>query len=176
LRRGYGRSASSNARRQYPREHAAEARANAAREGPEEAERQLAAHERAEGDEVQSYAGFGATKANFVAHNNVTEGVPPAEPAEGTDEYAINSLNSQGRVIAYTVTTHFSPPESARELLILGGGIYLPGIVPVIRETSTCMVWRSSNLRRLIGKEYAQATTETESISFHMEAVSQPTC
>jgi hypothetical protein len=142
----------------------------------QEAEDKLNAEIKANNSESQPYAGLGATKAAFKAHNNVTEHEPPAEPAEGTDEDAIETTNSEDRVTKYERIFHFNPPPSNRERLDLVAGIGLPGYPAVVRETSTCEVWRSPILKRLVGDEYAQATTADESTSVTMEAVSHPSC
>jgi hypothetical protein len=142
----------------------------------QEAENKLNAEIKATNSESQLYAGLGATKAAFKAGNTVTEHEPPAEPAEGTDEDAIETTNSEGRVTKYERIFHFSPPPSNSERLGLVAGIDLPRYPAVVRETSTCEVWRSPILKRLVGDEYAQATTENESTSVTMEAVSHPTC
>jgi len=142
----------------------------------QEAENKLNAEIKANNSESQPYAGLGATKAAFKAGNDVTEHEPPAEPAEGTDEDAIEATNSEGRVTKYERIFHLSPPPSNHERLGLVAGIDLPGYPPVVRETSTCEVWRSPVLKRLVGDEYAQATTTDESTSVTMEAVPGPTC
>lgn len=141
-----------------------------------EAEDKLNAEMKANNAESQPYAGLGATKAAFKAGNNVTEHEPPPEPAEGSDEDAIEATNSEDRVTKYERIFHFSPPPSNRERLGLVAGIDLPGYPAVVNETSTCEVWRSPILKRLVGDEYAQATTESESTSVTMEAVSHSTC
>ncbi len=142
----------------------------------QEAEDKLNAEIKATNAESQPYAGLGARKVAFKAGNTVTEHEPPAEPAEGTDEDAIETTNSENRVTKYERIFHFSPPPSNRERLSLVAGIDLPGYPAVVRETSTCEVWRSPILKRLVGDEYAQATTADESTSVTMEAVSHPTC
>jgi hypothetical protein len=43
-------------------------------------------------------------------------------------------------------------------------------------EHSHCYVWRGSNLKKLLGKEYAEGTTETGTDTATMEAVSTPRC
>jgi hypothetical protein len=142
----------------------------------QEAENKLNAEIKATNSESPPYAGLGATRAAFKIGNTVTEHEPPAEPAEGTDEDAIEATNSENRVTKYERIFHFSPPPSNRERLSLVAGIDLPGYPAVVRETSTCEVWRSPILKRLVGDEYAQATTVDESTSVTMEAVSQPSC
>ena len=142
----------------------------------QEAENKLNAEIKATNSESQPYAGLGATKAAFKAGNNVTEHEPPAEPAEGTDEDAIEATNSEDRVTKYERIFHFSSPPSNSERLGLVAGIDLPRYPAVVRETSTCEVWRSPILKRLVGDEYAQATTENESTSVTMEAVPHPSC
>jgi hypothetical protein len=142
----------------------------------QEAEDKLNTEIKANNAESQLYAGLGATKAAFKAGNNVTEHEPPAEPAQGTDEDAIETTNSEGRVTKYERIFHFSPPPNNRERLGLVAGVELPGYPAVVRETSACEVWRSPILKRLVGDEYAQATTADESTSVTMEAVSHPTC
>lgn len=142
----------------------------------QEAEDKLNAEIKATNSESQPYAGLGTTKAAFKAGNTVTEHEPPTEPAEGTDEDAIETTNSEGRVTKYERIFHFSPPPSNHERLGLVAGVDLPGYPPVVSETSTCEVWRSPILKRLVGDEYAQATTADESTSVTMEAVSHPAC
>ncbi|HXN39382.1 MAG TPA: hypothetical protein VN892_15190 [Solirubrobacteraceae bacterium] len=106
----------------------------------------------------------------------MTEHEPPAEPAEGTDEDAIEATNSEDRVTKYERIFHFSPPPSNRERLGLVSGIDLPGYPAAVRETPTCEVWRSPILKHLVGDEYAEATTTDESTSVTIEAVSHPSC
>jgi hypothetical protein len=142
----------------------------------QEAENKINAEAKANNPEAQPYSGLGATKEAFKAHNNVTEHQPPSEPAEGTDEDAIEAVNSANRVTKYERTFHFNPPPSSAERLRLVDGIDLPGYPSTVHETDTCMVWRSPILKQLIGKEYAQATTAPESTSVMMEAVAHPSC
>lgn len=120
--------------------------------------------------------GLGATKATFESHHTMVsqEGT---EPPEGTDYYRI--LETQGgRVIADEVTIYASSPFSAHERMALLGGVDLPnGANPLPElEHGGCYVWRSAVLKRLIGKEYAEATAEGESNTARMEAVSSPKC
>jgi hypothetical protein len=100
------------------------------------------------------------------------------EPPEGTDYYRITETNPHGRVTGYEVTIYASPPFSNGERIGLLGGVDLPnGAEPLPDlEHSHCYVWRSAVLKRLIGKEYAEGTTEDGTNSARMEAVPSPRC
>jgi hypothetical protein len=121
--------------------------------------------------------GLGATKATFEA-NNTMQSQEGTEPPEGTDYYRITETGPRGRVMGYEVTIYATPPFSNQERIGLLGGVDLPnGTEPLPSlEHSDCYVWRSPALERLIGKEYAEGTTEDETDSARMEAVSTPRC
>lgn len=144
--------------------------------GAQAAERALEAEERAHGDPVEPYSGLGASRIAFIAHHTVTEGAPPAHPVNGTEEDEIVAVDASGRVTKYVRTFHFDPARSTGERLTLVSGSDLPGSPAVVRQTSTCIDWRSPILARLIDMEYAQAVTQPESISVTMQAVSRPSC
>jgi hypothetical protein len=140
------------------------------------AERALISEERAHGQSPEQYSGLGASRQAFTAHHTVTEGAPPANPVNGTTEDEIAGVASSGRVTKYVRTFHFDPARSPGERLALVAGADLPGVPTVVRQTSTCVDWRSPVLRQLIGLEYAQAITQATSISVTVEAVARPSC
>lgn len=161
------RAAAANAKKEA-REAAATKRAEARKERAEAAAKKL---------EESAGHGLGATKATFESNNTMasTEGT---EPPEGTDYYRITETDSHGRVTGYEVTIYASPPFSNQERIGLLGGVDLPnGAEPLPElEHSHCYVWRSAILKRLIGKEYAEGTTESGTETAQMQAVTQPNC
>jgi hypothetical protein len=120
--------------------------------------------------------GLGATKAVFEANNTMVsqEG---SEPPEGTDYYEITET-AHGRVTGYAVTIYASPPFSDQERIGLLGGVNLPdGTEPLPGpEGRRCYAWRSPILKRLIGSEYAEGTTESGTDTARMQAVSSTSC
>jgi len=161
------RMATANAKKEA-REAAATKRAEARKERAEAAATKL---------EESAGHGLGATKATFESNNTMasTEGT---EPPEGTDYYRITETDSHDRVAGYEVTIYASPPFSNQERIGLLGGVDLPnGAEPLPElEHSHCYVWRSAVLKRLIGKEYAEGTTESGTDTAQMQAVTQPNC
>lgn len=161
------RAAAANAKKDA-REAAATKRAEERKERAEAAAKKL---------EESAGHGLGATKATFESNNTMasTEGT---EPPEGTDYYRITETDSHGRVTGYEVTIYASPPFSNQERIGLLGGVDLPnGAEPLPElEHSHCYVWRSAVLKRLIGKEYAEGTTESGTETAQMQAVTQPNC
>jgi hypothetical protein len=180
-----GRTAETNIRKQDPREarakrqrEAREAHAQHAREAKKahaQHVREARAAARRKLDEAAGN-GLGATKAVFEANNTMIsqEGT---EPPDGTDYYRITETDS-GRVVGYEVTIYASPPFSNRERIGLLGGVDLPkGTKPLPDlEHAHCYVWRSPVLKRLIGKESAEGTTDDGTNSARIEAVSSPNC
>jgi hypothetical protein len=164
--------------KQKAHEAAVDARAEAARRR-QEAREQQAAHQKeareAEAKKLEEDAGngLGVTKATFDANHDVNAG---PEPPLGTAVYTVTSTDSAGRVTAYEVNIHASPPFSDRERIVLLSGVSLPNNAEIVRETTTCLDWRSPTLRRLIGTEYAQGSTESGTESAQMQAVVTPSC
>jgi hypothetical protein len=60
--------------------------------------------------------------------------------------------------------------------MFLTEGINLPDDATGIRDTSTCQVFRSATLGRVLGRAYAQATTTTGTDTATIEVVAHPTC
>lgn len=165
-----------------PAEEAAERKAAAEQHAKEAAEERATkrreAHEAAvKRLEGSAGHGLGTTKAVFEANNTMTsqEGT---EPPEGTDYYRITESNHDGRVTGYEVTIHATPPFSNHERIALLGGVDLPNDAEPLPnlEHSDCYVWRSADLKRLIGMEYAEGTTGDGTSSATMQAVSAPKC
>jgi len=81
------------------------------------------------------------------------------------------------RVTAYHVRFLTTPPLSAPQRLALLGGSNLPVDA---RETnvnsSYCIVWHSRTLGRLIGMQYAAATTPPGKPTAHIHAERKPHC
>ncbi len=112
--------------------------------------------------------GLGATRASFDA-------------AHGSDEalkqetlYTLVTSNKARRVISYQVT--YPSAMSDIERINLLGGTALPAGAVVVQETPICKLWRSAVLRRLIGFEYARATTVPGTTSAQIRATSIPGC
>jgi hypothetical protein len=121
--------------------------------------------------------GLGATKTVFEANNTMVS-QQGTEPPEGTDYYRITETNLHNRITGYEVTIYASPSFSNQQRIALLGGIDLPNDAepqPQL-EHSHCYVWRSALLKRLIGKEYAEGTTEAGTDNARMQAVSSPSC
>jgi hypothetical protein len=161
------RAAAANAQKEV-RKAAATKRAEARKERAEAAAKKL---------EESAGHGLGATKATFESNNTMTS-TEGTEPPEGTDYYRITETDSHGRGTGYEVTIYASPPFSNQERIGLLGGVDLPnGTEPLPElEHSHCYVWQSAVLKRLIGKGYAEGTTESGTDTAQMQAVTQPNC
>jgi hypothetical protein len=119
------------------------------------------------------YGGLGATVAAFRSHNNTQA---PAQPLPGVATYTIDTTNSAGLVTAYSVQITARPPMGNGLRMFLTEGINLPDDATSVRRTSTCELFRSATLSRLLGKPYARASTTTGTDTAHMEAVADPSC
>jgi hypothetical protein len=117
------------------------------------------------------YGGLGATVAAFYAHNQ--HGHSP--PFLGTTNATVIATRA-GRVTQWRLETNFRPRPSNLERLILLDGINLPRDARGTRRSSTCMVWRSRTLKKLIGMEYAVGTTVTGTVSSEIRAQRKPLC
>jgi hypothetical protein len=118
------------------------------------------------------YGGLGATVAAFYAGNPHGSGTPYVG-----DAYYHVVATRNGRVIAYSVVSNFKPPAGERDRITLLGGIDLPeDAVETNLNSNTCLVWRSRQLSKLIGMQYAAATTTPYSDSATMRAESKPHC
>jgi hypothetical protein len=126
----------------------------------------------ANGGSSARYGGLGATKAAFYAQN--AHGQPP--PPTGVAYYAIDKVRG-GRVTAYHVITNFRPRLSNRERIMLLAGVNLPSDATKTRiNRSTCIVWHSPTLKKLIGMAYAAGTTRTGMTTARMRGEGTPHC
>jgi hypothetical protein len=126
----------------------------------------------ASGGSSARYGGLGATKSAFYAQN--AHGQPP--PPRGVAYYVIDKVRG-GRVTAYHVITNFSPRPSNRERIALLAGINLPSdATKTSINRSTCIVWHSPKLKKLIGVAYAAGTTRTGTTTARMRAEETPHC
>jgi hypothetical protein len=138
----------------------------------------IEAEERANHEEVQKFSGLGSTKAAFIEGNHVVEGEPSR--TAGAAEHVIEGTGPEERVTKYREILVAQPPLSSEELLTVSvGTVMLPEqartVANVVAEGPTCRAWRSSRLRRLVGDEYAEATTSgSEEVT--VQAVSHPSC
>jgi len=153
------------------RKEAAEARAEAARRAAEARAEEAAAQTRRLGEQAGS--GLGATRADFEAGNRTAEGTGPV-PAGAV--FTVIAVNGSGRVIAYAVRVPARPPLDAAQRLARLARAGLPTDAVSVRSTALCEDWRSPTLLRLIGTEYAEATTEAGSRDAQMQAVAGPGC
>jgi hypothetical protein len=123
---------------------------------------------------AEHYSGLGSKSAAFSAEN---PGKPSPNPPAGNTWYTILSTDSAGRVTAYQMEENDEPALEPRERVGTLGGTSLPSDA---RETNLngveCIVWRSATLKRLIGDEYAAATTSPNTASAEMRAESSPSC
>jgi hypothetical protein len=117
------------------------------------------------------YGGLGATVAAFYAHNQ--HGQSP--PSLGTTNATVIATRA-GRVTQWRLDTNFRPRPSNFERLVLLDGINLPRDARGTQRSSTCMVWRSRTLKKLIGMEYAVGTTVTGTVSSEIRAQRKPRC
>lgn len=107
------------------------------------------------GGSATRYGGLGATVKAFYAQNSHGPGSPPL----GAVYFHIDRV-AHGRVIAYDIKINATPPFSARERVAMSGGINVPLDATETSLNGTyCIVWHSKELGKLIGFQYAAATT-----------------
>jgi len=134
---------------------------------------QVAAQKRA-AEPTEHYSGLGSKSSVFSAENL---GKPSPNPPAGTTWYTILSTNSAGRVTAFRMEENDEPALEARERVgTLAGNLLPPRATETSLNGEECIVWRSATLKRLIGEEYAAATTTPDSTSAEMRAESSPSC
>jgi hypothetical protein len=124
---------------------------------------------------TESYTGLGSRSAAFVSQH---PGEPPNPSAvHGINWFTILSTNHQGRVTAFRMNENDEPPEESRERISFARNSELPSDAEIIEpNTETCIVWRSGILRKLIGDEYAAASTIEGSASAELRAEPSPSC
>jgi hypothetical protein len=121
---------------------------------------------------VARYGGLGATVAAFRVQNPHGPGFPPL----GVAYYTIDRTRAD-RVLAYHVEINARPRFGNQERILLLGGINLPrDATPTGISRSTCIVWRSATLKRLIGMAYAAGTTDPGTTRADMRAELRPRC
>ncbi len=122
---------------------------------------------------TSGYSGIGAPAAAFNAQHPHGQSPPPL----GVAYYTVDAKNAAGRVTAFEVENNSRPPDSDRERLGLLSGVSLPDdATETDLNGDTCLVWRSAKLKKLIGLEYAAATTTTGAKTAQMTAKSTPRC
>ncbi len=122
---------------------------------------------------TSGYSGLGVPAAAFNAQHPHGQSSPPL----GVAYYTIDAKDAAGRVTAFEVETNSRPPDSDRERLGLLSGVSLPDdATETDLNGDTCLVWRSVKLKKLIGLEYASATTTTGTRTAQMTARSTPRC
>jgi hypothetical protein len=100
----------------------------------------------------------------------------PGAPA-GLAWYHIDSLSDSGRVTSYDVAENAQPVMGNEERMLLLDGTMLPGPpAPTVVSKSTCMVFEDLALKKLIGMDYAVATTQTGHSGAEIQAESTPSC
>jgi hypothetical protein len=120
------------------------------------------------------YAGIGATVGDFT-HDN-TMFCLSCSLVTGEAAYTIESRRN-GRVTGYQVAEADKPAASAAVRLSLVAGTMIPGPVTApVRQSATCEDFRVPQLKKLIGMEYAEASTAPYSTMATMQAVASPTC
>lgn len=118
------------------------------------------------------YAGLGSTVAAFYASNPHGPGVPPV----GVAYYHVDATK-HGRVTAFHVVENVRPADGTRDRMFLTEGINLPAdAVPTNLNGNTCEVFRSRKLGKLIGMQYAAATSAPHTTTAYMRAESKPRC
>src|SRR5579884_3940899 len=124
------------------------------------------------GRSERPYGGLGSTVAAFYASN--PHG--PGAPGLGLAYYHVVSTK-HGRVTAYSVVENVKPRDSTRDRMSLTEGINLPAdAVATSLNNNTCEVWRSRKLGKLIGMQYAAATSSPHTTTAYMQAESKPRC
>ncbi len=114
--------------------------------------------------------GLGATLASFeAAHGSNSHEVLAQETL-----YTLVTANKAGRVVSYQVT--YPSAMSDMQRINLLGGTALPSGAIVVQETPICKLWRSAKLRKLIGMEFARATTVPGTTSAQIRATKIPSC
>jgi hypothetical protein len=120
------------------------------------------------------YAGIGATVGDFT-HDN-TMFCLSCSLVAGEAAYTIESRRI-GRVTGYQVAEADKPAASAAVRLSLVSGTMIPGpITAPVRQSADCIDYRVPRLMKLIGVEYAEASTAPYSTMATMQAVASPTC
>ena len=120
----------------------------------------------------RGYGGLGASVGAFYAQNTHGSGVPPL----GLVYYAVDATR-HGRVTAFHVTINVSPPFVAIERIAQVGGMNLPiDATKTNLNSDHCLVWHSKKLGKLIGMQYAAATTGSDNTTASLRAESKPHC
>jgi hypothetical protein len=120
------------------------------------------------------YAGIGATIGDF-AHDNQRFCLSCSLVA-GEAAYTIKGRR-HGRVTEYAVAEAFKPAAGAATRLSLVSGTMIPGpITAPVRQSADCIDYRVPQLLKLIGVEYAEASTSPGANFATMQAVASPGC
>jgi hypothetical protein len=83
----------------------------------------------------------------------------------------------KGRVTEYDVTEDFKPAAGAALRLSLVSGTMIPGAITApVRQSTNCVDYRVPQLKKLIGLEYAEASTSPGVNFATMQAVAAPSC
>jgi hypothetical protein len=118
------------------------------------------------------YGGIGATALAFYARN--PHGTSP--PPTGSAYYKLDRTQRR-RVVEFHINVDRSAPYSDRERLALLTRGQLPADAKVKRvKGNSCIVWQSSQLKRLTGMRYAVATTRPRSATAKLRAARRPQC
>jgi hypothetical protein len=126
------------------------------------------------GSRFTKYAGLGATVADFRHDNNMF--CPNCALQPGEAAYTIKGVRD-GRVTEYDVNEAFKPAASNETRLSLVEGTMIPGpITEPVRQTPTCDDYHVPQLKKLIGVEYAEASTYPGVTFATMQAVADPGC
>lgn len=122
------------------------------------------------------YSGLGALERVFIA-NNAQEPPNLSGAPAGLAWYTVTQTDAKRRVIAYQIGENAVPAMDSRTRLSLGAGIYLPTDATETQLNSdTCLVYKSSTLRRLIGYEYAALTATPGTRTANVRAEQTPQC
>jgi hypothetical protein len=124
---------------------------------------------------TESYTGLGSRSAAFTSQH--PDEPPNPSAVHGLDWFTILVTNAQGRVTAFRMDENAEPPEESRERISFARGSDLPSDAEIVEpNTDTCIVWRSPTLRKLVGEQYAVATTVEGETSAELRAESSPSC
>jgi hypothetical protein len=102
----------------------------------------------------REYGGIGASVTGFKNQNPSAANPPPSQYQDGIAFDRIKG-SVRGCVTDYTITEATTPTQSARDLLSLVGGIFLPSDAKQLVNQDTCQVWKSPALQKATGKPYA---------------------
>jgi hypothetical protein len=125
------------------------------------------------GPERSRYGGLGSKASSFYARN--PHGLFP--PPSGLAYYIVDRVSAKQRVTGFHLELNIQPGFSPRERLNLLVRANLPDDAAVVNgDGNRCAAWRSKKLQKLIGFEFAVATTGANSSTAEIRAQTSLQC